>query len=239
MPKRLSKSRYMSGLQCAKRLYLEAHARDLATPFDAGTQAVLDAGTRVGELARDRYPGGVLVDVAFFQVTEGLARTAALLADPGVTVLYEGFIAFDDVVVRPDILVRTRGNRWRLIEMKSTSRVKDKHLHDLAIQAYVLTGAGLSLDATCLMHLNTGYLYPGGPLDLRQLFQEQDLTREVADCQDEIPARLAAMRQVLAAPAPPAVQPDDHCFAPYECPFWEHCTKGKPACWLFRLPGSR
>ena len=239
MTGRLSKSRYVAGLQCPKRLYLEIHARELATPFDAGTQAVLDAGTRVGELARDRYPGGVLVDVAHFQVAEGLARTAALLADPSITVLCEGFIVFDDVVVRPDILVRTRGNRWRLIEVKSTSRVKDEHLHDLAIQAYVLTGAGLTLDATCLMHLNTGYLYPGGPLELQQLFQEQELTHEVADCQGEVPARLAAMRQVLAAPAPPAVDPDDHCFSPYECPFWDHCAKDKPDRWIFHLPGSR
>ena len=59
MAVRLSKSRYLSGLQCSKRLHLEIHARELATPVDAGTQAVLDAGTRVEELARERYPGGV------------------------------------------------------------------------------------------------------------------------------------------------------------------------------------
>jgi hypothetical protein len=64
----------------------------------------------------------------------------------------------------------------------------------------VLTGAGLFLDATCLMHLNTGYLYPGGPLDLRQLFQEQELTREVADRQGEIPA---AARRDAAGPGRP------------------------------------
>ena len=52
MATRLSKSRYLAGLQCLKRLYLEIHARELATPFDAGTQAILDVGTRVGELAR-------------------------------------------------------------------------------------------------------------------------------------------------------------------------------------------
>ena len=137
MTTRLSKSRYLSGLQCPKRLYLEIHARELATPFDEGTQAVLDAGTRVGELARERYPGGVLVEVEYFKVEEGLARTAAILADPTVATLYEGFIQFEDVLVRPDILVRTRGNRWRLIEVKSTSQVKEGHLDDLAIQAYV------------------------------------------------------------------------------------------------------
>ena len=57
MSPRLSKSRYLSGLQCPKRLYLEIHARDLATPFDEGMQAILDAGSRVAELVQDRYPG--------------------------------------------------------------------------------------------------------------------------------------------------------------------------------------
>ena len=239
MTTRLSKSRYLSGLQCPKRLYLEIHARELATPFDEGTQAILDAGTRVGELARDRYPGGVLVDVDYFKMEEGVARTAGLLADPAVSVLYEGFIAFDDVVVRPDILVRTRGNRWRLIEVKSTASAKAEHRDDLAIQAYVLTGAGLTLDASALMHVNTGYVYPGGDLDLTQLFQEADLTQAVADRQRAIASRLVAMRQTLSAPVPPSIEPDDHCFAPYECPFWAHCTEGKPDRWIYYLPGSR
>jgi hypothetical protein len=57
MSPRLSKSRYMAGLQYPKRLYLEIHAREPATPFDEGTQAILDAGTRVGELPRHRVPG--------------------------------------------------------------------------------------------------------------------------------------------------------------------------------------
>jgi predicted RecB family nuclease len=239
MTVRLSKSRYLSGLQCPKRLYLEVHARELATPFDEGTQAILDAGTRVGELARDRYPGGVLVGVEYFKVEEGLAHTAALLADPAVSVLYEGFIAFDDVVVRPDILVRVGKNRWRLIEVKSTASAKAEHRYDLAIQAHVLTGAGLTLDDACLMHVNTGYLYPGGAYDLQELFHEEDLTREVQERQPDIPVRLAAMRRTLAGEQPPTIKPDDHCFAPYECPFWDHCTVEKPARWVYHLPGSR
>ncbi len=239
MTTRLSKSRYLAGLQCHKRLYLEVHARELAGEIDEATQALLEAGTRVGALARQRYPGGAFVDVEYFRVEEGLAATATLLADPAVAVLYEGFIAFDDVVVRPDILVRTRGNRWRLIEVKSTSRVKEEHLDDVAIQAYVLTGAGLTLDAACLMHINPEYLYPGGPLDLGQLFHERELTAEVATRQGEIPTRLAEMRQSLSAPTAPGIEPDDHCHAPYDCPFWEHCTRDKPPRWIYYLPGSR
>ena len=86
---------------------------------------------------------------------------------------------------------------------------------------------------------DTGYRYPGGALDLDQLFQEQDLTQAVADRQAQIPDRLTEMRRILAASAPPAIEPDDQCFAPYECPFWAHCTQDKPARWIYYLPGSR
>jgi len=90
-----------------------------------------------------------------------------------------------------------------------------------------------------LTRLNTGYVYPGGPFDLTQLFQEEDLTREVQHRQQGIPARLAEMRRTLATPTPPKIAPDDQCFSPYKCSFWEHCTKDKPARWIYHLPGSR
>ena len=51
---RLSKSKYVSGLQCHKRLYLEIYTPELATEHDEETQARLDAGTDVGEVARER-----------------------------------------------------------------------------------------------------------------------------------------------------------------------------------------
>jgi hypothetical protein len=89
------------------------------------------------------------------------------------------------------------------------------------------------------MHINTGYLYPGGAYDLQQLFHEEDLTREVRERQPDIPARLAAMRRVVSAPSAPTIEPDDHCFTPYECPFWGHCTKDKPTHWIYHLPGSQ
>jgi predicted RecB family nuclease len=239
VPIRLSKSRYMAGLQCPKRLYLESHARELMGEPDAGTQAILDAGTRVGALARGWVPGGVLVDAPHSQVAEGVAQTAARLRDPGVRTLYEGFHQFEDVVVRPDILTRTASGGWHLIEVKSTSHAKPEHRDDLAIQAHVLQGAGLSVQRASLLHLDTGYCYPGGAYDVRQLFRAEELTAEVVALQAEIPGRLAAMRATLAAAAPPAVEPDDHCFRPYECPFWAHCTREKPARWIYYLPGTR
>ena len=59
----LSKSRFMSGLQCHKRLYLECFHPELATPPNEQQQAVFDAGTEFGALARRLFPRGLLIEV--------------------------------------------------------------------------------------------------------------------------------------------------------------------------------
>ena len=41
------------------------------------------------------------------------------------------------------------------------------YLDNLAIQNYALLGAGLSRAAICLLHIDTGYFYKGGEIDLQ------------------------------------------------------------------------
>ncbi|MBI3603530.1 MAG: DUF2779 domain-containing protein [Nitrospirae bacterium] len=244
---RLSKSKFLSGLQCHKRLYLEIYQRELAAEPDEQTQAILDMGTEVGEEARRLFPGGVLVEADHRHPTEALRRTAELLGDPTVPAIFEGAFEFENVLVRVDILERvslettgpeTERDAWRLIEVKSSTRVKDIHLDDLAVQSYVLAGAGVALAGAWLMRINNQYVYQGGDIDLEQLLARDDLTALVAARQGEVPARLADMKAMLAQPAPPAIEPDGHCHSPYDCLFWDHCTKDKPARWIYHLPGG-
>jgi predicted RecB family nuclease len=235
----LSKSRYLSGLQCHKRLYLEVHSPDLASEADEQLEARLEMGIQIGELARESFAGGILVDVESLGIAGAVARTSELMADPNVSSVFEGMFAFQDVRVRVDILERASESRWRLVEVKSSTQVKEDHLDDVAIQAYVLAGAGAVLERSELMHINNQYVYLGGEFDLRQLFLRQDVTQETAARQPDIPSRLAVVREMLAASAPPAIEPDHHCFDPYECPFWEYCTQAKPPRWVFYLPGGR
>ena len=81
-PRRLSKSKYLSGLQCHKRLYLEIYHPALATPPDASTQAILDMGTEIGVLAQQHFRGGVLVKSGFRQREAAIAETACLASRP-------------------------------------------------------------------------------------------------------------------------------------------------------------
>jgi hypothetical protein len=243
-PTRLSKSKFLSGLQCHKRLYLEVHYPSLATKPDAATQAMLDMGTEVGELARSRYPGGALVTAGYRQTEGALAQTAALIQDLSVPAIFEAAFLHGGVLVRADILERLptlegQPYGWRLIEVKSSTKVKDVHLEDLAVQSTVIQGAGLTLVSVCLMHINTGYLYRDGAIDLKELFAIQDLSEAVARRRAEVPERLAMMNRMLLEPQAPVIEPDRHCHTPYECPFWEHCIKDKPARWIHYLPGSK
>src|SRR5205085_505591 len=128
---------------------------------------------------------------------------------------------------------------WRLIEVKSSTKVKDVHVEDLAVQSEVILSAGLTLVSVGLMHINTGYLYRDGAIDLRELFSIQNLSEAVAQRRASVAERLATMKRMLLQSQPPAIEPDRHCHTPYECPFWEYCTKDKPARWIHYLPGSK
>ncbi|MCW5799530.1 MAG: DUF2779 domain-containing protein [Nitrospira sp.] len=240
---RLSKSRYLSGLQCHKRLYLEVHAPGLATKPDAATQAILDMGTDLGELARQRFPGGRLVTAGYRQSQEALAQTADLLQDPTILAIFEGAFQFNQVLVRVDVLQRVGMDdlgrpTWRLVEVKSSTKVKATHVDDLTIQSYVLEGLGHVLADICLMHVNTQYVFDGRRLDLDQLFGLRSLAETVRPRLAEVPARLADMQAMLEAMSAPGITPDEHCQSPYECPFWAHCIENKPARWIYHLPGS-
>ena len=135
---RLSKSKFLSGLQCYKRLYMEIHAPELATQPDAATKAILDMGTEIGELARQRLSGGVLVDINHRHAAEALKRTQELVNDPHVPAIFEGAFIYEQVLIRVDLLERVSSAEdgtvsWRLIEVKSSTRVKEVHIDDLAV----------------------------------------------------------------------------------------------------------
>src|SRR5581483_8681943 len=55
----LSKSKFVAGLQCRKRLFLQVHNPEIGNIPD---QHIKEEGTTVGVLARSLFPGGVLVE---------------------------------------------------------------------------------------------------------------------------------------------------------------------------------
>lgn len=236
---KLSKSRFLSGLQCHKRLYLELYQPELWGETDEGLQAVFDVGTTVGALARRCFPGGRLIAEDHLHHREAEEATVAALADTALPAIYEAAFTHDDVRIRADVLARAEGGTFDLIEVKSTAKAKAPHQRDVAIQLYVLEGLGFSARKVFLMHLNRDYVYAGGDYDLRQLFACADLTENARELRTEVVASLAAMRETLRAEMVPTISTGPHCSDPYPCPFWMHCYAGGPEHPIAELPNLR
>jgi len=232
---RLSKSRYVSGLQCVKRLWLEVHHPERGV-IDGGQRAALSAGTAVGELARGLYPGGVLVDEGPGHFGAALDRTRELLADASIPAIFEGAFVYAGVRVRADVLVRAADGRWRLVEVKAGTRVKDVYVDDLTIQRFVLEGCGLALEACELLHVNADYVRGCGGIHWPSYFQRTDLTLAAGLRLHRVPELLSKFDGVVRAEFAPVREPGAQCSKPYGCPFRADCTAAKPDDWVGNLP---
>jgi len=223
MARMLSKSRLIAWRQCPKRLWLQTYRRDLRE-IDPTAQARFDAGHRVGQIARQLRPGGTLIghddDLGL-----ALQETREQLQGTGDRLLFEATLVHGDVLVRADVLER-RSGRCQLVEVKSSTAVKPPHVEDVAIQAWVLQGAGLALERTSLAHIDNTFVYPGsGEYD--GLLVEVDLAAEVRPLLEEVPRWVAEAQQVLAGDLP-GIDISAHCSQPYDCEFFGWCSRDEP-----------
>ena len=220
---RLSKSKLLSAQQCPKRLYLEVHFPELAED-DSGTEAVFAIGHDVGRAAQGLFPGGILIEHQD-DLAEALRETEAALARGGDLVLFEAAVQHQGILIRADVLIRRNG-RWRFVEVKSSTSVREYHLDDAAIQAWVLRGAGYPIERVSILHIDSGFIYAGDG-DYRGLFAEVDVTDQVAMLQQPVPERVAQSREILAGPVPD-VAVGRQCKEPFACPFLSYCGRDGP-----------
>jgi predicted RecB family nuclease len=215
--KQLSKSRFVAGSQCHKLLWWKVHERDAPElQPDKVLQDRFDQGTQVGELARTLFPGGVLIDLPYRDYEGKVAATEEALA-AGAPVIYEASFMADGVFVAVDVLERVDGG-FNLIEVKSSSRAKDEHIPDAAVQTHVLRKCGLDVRRAEIMHCNKEFRHP----DEGELLVRTDVTAEVEDKLAGVPAEIEAQLEVINGPQPD-IEIGTHCFEPRDCPFWDRC----------------
>jgi len=222
VPYRLSKSRFTSGLQCHKKLWWEVHEPDaIELQPDKVLQDLFDQGRQVGELARTRYPGGVLIDLPHEARAERVAATRKLLA-AGAPAIFEATFIADDTFVAIDVLEK-QGDGYHLTEVKSSSSQKDEHIADVAIQARVAAACGVKITAAAVLHLSKQFRHP----DTGDLFECTDVTAPVVEFLPSVPDEIDRQREMLAGPLPD-VPIGLHCFEPRECPFMDRCWPDTP-----------
>lgn len=224
----VSKSKFLWGSQCRKLLWVAYSAKDEIPEPDAAQQAIFDQGHEVGALAKSLYPGGIEVSAAatdFRQVLQN-SLEAAKVRKP----LFEAGFVHNGGFARVDILNPVGRNEWDIIEVKSSTEVKDVNLIDLAFQAFVYNGAGLSIRRCCLMHVDRNYVRRG-PVDPKKVFKLVDVTKDLSGLSREIEPQLEDMFATIRRKQEPEIKIGPHCSDPYACPLTDKC-------WSFLPPDS-
>ncbi len=221
----ISKSKYLNGLQCDKLLWYYYNAKDEIPETDAAKQAIFDQGHIVGEFAKKLFPDGLEVAEGIVDFKQVIEHSMELIKHRKP--LFEAAFMFDNGYARADILNPVGKKQWDIIEVKSSTQVKDINLHDLALQWYTYSGAGLDLRKCHLMHINNQYVR-SGDVDPKQLFATEDVTERVMELLPEIKKNLKGMRDVIAQKKVPNVPIGPHCSDPYDCAMTEVCWKFLP-----------
>lgn len=237
-----SKSKLVAFRQCPKRLWLEIHRPELREDSPA-TETSFEMGHQVGDIARRLYDpqgNGVLIDPRNEGFEAAFARSTKLL-DSSQPIFEAGFsaggaLAFVDMMLP----ARKSGRRvWRMVEVKSSTCIKDYHRDDLAVQAFVARTARVPLTSAALAHIDNTWVYPGHE-DYRGLLTEHDLTVEAFSRGKEVKGWIADAQSVARRRKEPAVRTGKHCDNPYPCGFKEYChsqepTTEYPVTWLPRI----
>jgi hypothetical protein len=221
----LSKSSFLSGLQCHKKLYFEKFRRDLKPPVSEVQQAIFNTGHNVGELAQKLFPNGKDASPENFNYQKAVENTRSLI-DEGCPIIYEASFQFNGVLVIMDILVDTEEG-WKAYEVKSSTEVKPVNKNDAAIQYYVITHSGLALSDISIVHINNEYIRQGN-LDINALFTISSVKEDVLNLQEEIPQQITLFSNIATTKEEPSVDIGPHCTKPYDCDFRHHCWSHVP-----------
>ena len=123
MTKHLSKSKYMAGLTCSRKLWLLIWRRELQAQPGGMSPLIMEQGSLFGELAQQLYTDAILIDIDMRNLARAEADTQAAIEAGANTVLEATFRA-GQYRVSSDVVQRLVDGSWHLIEVKSSTAVK-------------------------------------------------------------------------------------------------------------------
>lgn len=228
----LSKSRYCKGIQCPKILWMDTHMNEKAKPTD---ETAMEVGVRVGEPARKYFGRYELIS---FNPDKAVmtSETKKLLAiGTGDRTIAEASFYYDGLFCSVDIL-KVHGDECSIIEVKSSTAVKDIYIEDLAFQNYVLYKCGLNVKEAAIMHIDSSY-ERCGELELGKLFIVEDYTDAVKEKIQEVENNINSIRIYQKNHEEPQRDIDLYCEVPYECVYHDYCSRHIPDNSVFDIKG--
>jgi len=216
----ISKSKYLNGLQCHKLLWFYYNDKEKIPQPDQTTRAKFEQGKLVGEFAKKLFPNGIQIDGDPENFSELISASSSALKHRKP--IFEGAFKVKNAFARVDVLNPFNGDQWDIIEVKSSTEVKDEHIPDLAIQRYICEEAGLKIRKCYIMHVNNQYIRRG-EIDPKELLTQVDITDRVSEWLPQVEQHLHEMITTINRDKHPEIAIGVYCDKPYPCPLHEMC----------------
>lgn len=238
----LSKSKYTTFCQCPKALWLKTYKPE-AEVIDENRQAILERGNEVGDLAMGLFGDYVEVTTLLpngkLDLSTMIDKTEREMIK-GTNVICEASFSYQGNYCAVDLLRKT-DTGWSIYEVKSISsnerKKVEKYYPDIAYQKWVLTQCGVNVTGAYLVCLNSNYVCEE-TLDLTGLFAVIDVSKDIENHYNLVPERIEKARTVLDSEAEPDIDLSENCKKPFDCGFWNYCTRNLPQPNVFDLYGK-
>jgi hypothetical protein len=231
----ITKALFASGLQYAKKLYLDYHEQDDPAPPSPRRQSLAEIGLKLIELARAVFPKSERADPDDF--AKACRQTAGWIKDRPHVAIFDAAFEAGDLQTRTDIVIPDGKGAVDLYEVKSGTKVKTRHLRDLAFQVHVLERCGLQARQIWVLHLNTQYRHRGGSTyPVHELLKHVDVTAKVRAQAERVEQQLADFRNILKDPSTLDLPTGTWCHVPFTCEHLERCRATGPEHPLLDLP---
>lgn len=224
----LSKTDFLIARDCNKNAWLKIHRPDKykkqeLSAFDLN---IIETGNEIDALARQLFPGGVLVEDR-----KDATCTNELIAKR-TPVIYQPVFTTPNYLAVADIIVwNSARDAYDLYEVKSSTASEEEggrktadYLIDLAFQKVVIDSLLVPLGACNLIRLNKEYVR-SGELSIPDLFLIEDLTDGVETIVTDIEGQMAGIHEYVNREN----EPTGHCDCIYKSKgnhcstFWYSC----------------
>jgi hypothetical protein len=250
----LTKSSFLRGRQCARRLWLSRHRPPEPAVESEDVWVLREAeGAEVERAAATLFRDVLRIAAAEERESDAEARTdVATLARATRSALVQrrpilqAYMCTDGLLAIADVL-EPRGDGWYLLEVKASTTHKPIFDWDLAFQVEVARLLGIRVDGAGVLRLNGEYIR-GASLDATRLLVREDRSEAVAHLEGEVRDAIEEQWTTLRRAEVPAALPGRHCTGhtkdaggrrPSDCGHLGargYCGAQLPEDWVGRLP---
>jgi len=217
----LTKTKITSGLQCHKKLWFDFHE-----PIKDKDNFLFHSGNLFGNIVRKHYGKGL--DLSNNRdISDAVDKTKKAINSKKINTIYEGHFIYLDTLVKTDVLIR-RKIGWELLEAKSSKKLKEEHIPDVAIQSFIVRSCGVDLSSIKLIHINEEFTYKGDK-NYNNLIKENEITSEVILKEKEVINYIKKFKPLADKNSScPDISMGKHCNKPYPCDYQDKCKSLLP-----------